>query len=95
MPGFGVSCLTVAGTDAAAALLLGFGGACGKGKHVTVAFGVAGLNLLFGVTVLLFLVALPFLTLDSFQGVVAYISWPVLGLLVPSYFPLLGKFSSF
>ena len=52
--GHGVTCLTIAGADAVAAFLLGFGGACGKGKHIAVAFGVAGLNLLFGVTVLLF-----------------------------------------
>ena len=62
-----MSCLTVVGADAAAALLLGFGGACGKGKCIAVAFGVAGLNLLLGVIVL-FLVALPFLTLGLVSG---------------------------
>ena len=93
--GHGVSCLTIVGIDAAAALLAGFGGVFGKGEHVAVAFGATGLNFLFGVTVLLFLVALPFLTLGFVSGSSSHIDWPVLGLLVPSYFPLLGKFSSF
>ena len=93
--GHGVSCLTIVGIDAAAALLAGFGGVFGKGEHVTVAFGTTSLNFLFGVTVLLFLVTLPFLTLGLSQEGAAYIDWPVLGLLVPSYFSLLGKFSSF
>ena len=43
-------------------------GVYGKGEHVAVAFGVAGLNLLIGVIVLLFLVALPFLTLGFISG---------------------------
>ena len=66
VPGHGVSCLTVMGVDAAAALLVGFGGDFGKG--VAVAFGATGLNFLFSVTVLLFLVALPFLTLRFVSG---------------------------
>ena len=68
--GHGVSCLTIVGVDAAGALLAGIGGVFVMGEHVTVVFGATGLNLLFGVTVLLFLVALPW---DSFQEVVAYI----------------------
>ena len=63
-----MSCPTVVGIDAGAALLVGFGGVYGKGKHVTVAFGATGLNFLFGVTVLLFSVALPFLTLGFVSG---------------------------
>ena len=64
--GHGVSCLTIVGIDAAAALLTGFGGIFGKG--VAVAFGATGLHFLFGVTVLLFSVALPFLTLGFASG---------------------------
>ena len=91
----GVSCLTTVVIDAAAELLAGFGGVFGKGECVAVAFGATSLNFLFGVTVLLFSVALPFLTLGFVSGRGTYIDWPELGLLVPSYFPLLGKFSSF
>ena len=40
--GHGVSCLTIAGIDVAAALLAGFGGVFGKGEHVTLAFGATG-----------------------------------------------------
>ena len=39
-PGHGVSSLTVKGDDAAAASLVGFGGACSKGRHVMVALGL-------------------------------------------------------
>ena len=66
--GHGVSCLMVMGVDVAAALLAGFGGVFGKGEHISVAFAATGLNFLFGVTVLLFLVALPFLTLGFVSG---------------------------
>ena len=45
-------------------VVLGFG----KGEHVAVAFGTTGLNFLFSVTVLLFSVALPFLTLGFVSG---------------------------
>ena len=65
---YGVSCLIIAGADAAAASLVGFGGACGKGRHIAVAFGVAGLNLFFGVTLFLFSVASLFLTLGFISG---------------------------
>ena len=65
--GHGVSCLTIVGIDAAAALLVGFGGDFGKGEHVAVAFGTTSLNFLFSVTVL-FSVALPFLALGFVSG---------------------------
>ena len=68
MLGHGVSYLTVAGADAVAASLVGFGGACGKGQCVTVAFVVAGLNLFFDVILFLFSVASPFLTLGFVLG---------------------------
>ena len=54
------------GAVAAAASLAGFGGACGKGRHI--AFGVVHLNLFFGVTFFLFLVASPFLTMGFISG---------------------------
>ena len=54
--------------DAAAASLVGFGGACSKGGHVTVALGVAGLNLFFGITLFLFSAPSLFLTLGLVSG---------------------------
>ena len=68
MLGHGVSSLTIAGAGAVAASLVGFGRACGKGRHVTVPLGVAGLNLFFGVTLLLFSTASLFLTLALVSG---------------------------
>ena len=66
--GHGVSSLTIAGVDAAAASLVGFGGACSKGGCVAGALGVAGPNHFFGVTLFLFSVASLFLTLGLVSG---------------------------
>ena len=66
--GHGVSSLSITGADAVAASLVGFGGACSKGRHVVVAVGVAGINLFFGVTLFLFSAVSLFLTLGLVSG---------------------------
>ena len=64
VPGHGVSSLT--GADGA--LLLGFGGACSKGGHITATLDVAGLNFFLGVALFLFSVVPLFLKLGLFSG---------------------------
>ena len=64
MLGHGVSSLT--GADDA--LLLGFGGACGKGGHIAAALGVAGLNFFLGAALFLFSVVSHFLKLGLVSG---------------------------
>ena len=55
-------------TEGKGAMLLGFGGASGKGGHTMVDLGVAGLNFFLGVALFLFSVAVSFLILGLVSG---------------------------
>ena len=59
--------LSCVGTEGKGALLLGFDGASGKGRHAVVGLGVAGLNFL-GVALFLFSVTVSFLILGLVSG---------------------------
>ena len=65
-PGHGV--LSHAGTEGKGALLLGFGGASGKGGHAVVGLGVAGLNFFLGMALFLFSITVSFLILGLVSG---------------------------
>ena len=66
MLGHDVSSPTVSGTGDT--LLVGFGAACGKEGCITVALGVADLNLFLGVAFFLFSVESPFLIFRLVSG---------------------------